>query len=123
MVVVSFDKRKELDVLREQFKECTEFLLAIGDASRQRILIAIMEGEFGGSRIGDTAKKAHLSDPAVSHHLKTLKEAGIGKSYSRGTKNYYYIDASSSGFSKVKHMILSFESVAYEFAKTQNYEI
>lgn len=64
---MSFDKQSELDMLREQFKDCTEFLLAIGDASRQRILIAIMEGKFGGSRVGDIAEKAHLSDPAVSH--------------------------------------------------------
>lgn len=120
---MSFDKQRELDVLREQFKDCTEFLLAIGDASRQRILIAIMDGKFGGSRVGDIAKKAHLSDPAVSHHLKILKDAGIVKMHAEGTKNYYYIDASSPGFSKVKDMILSLGSVAGEFAKTQNYEI
>lgn len=120
---MKFNKQRELDALREQFKDCTDFLIAIGDASRQRILIAIMEGEFGGSRVGDIAKKSHLSDPAVSHHLKILKDAGIVKSYSVGTKNYYYIDASSSEFSKAKNMILSFEDVAAEFAKIQNYDM
>lgn len=118
---MGFDKQKELDILRRSFEETTEFMQAVGDASRQRILIAIMEGEFGGSRVGEIAKKAHLSEPAVSHHLRILKEAGIVTVYSVGTKNYYYIDASSNEFEKVKNFILSFELVAGEFAKIQSY--
>lgn len=118
---MSFDKQRELDRLRRSFEETTEFMQAIGDASRQRILIAIMSGEFGGSRVGDISKKAHLSQPAVSHHLKILKDAGIVKVYSVGTKNFYYIDASSQEFAKVRQLVLSFELVANEFAKAQNY--
>lgn len=118
---MSFDKQKELDRLRRSFEETTEFMQAVGDASRQRILIAIMSGEFGGSRVGDISKKAHLSQPAVSHHLKILKDAGIIKVYSIGTKNFYYIDASSDEFAKVKQLVLSFERVAGEFTKVQNY--
>lgn len=116
------NKRNKLNSLKNQFAECLDFLQAIGDASRQRILLAIMQGEFGGSRVGEIAVKAHLSDPAVSHHLKILKNTGIVKSYSIGTKNYYYIDASSVEFTKLKQLILSFETVAAEFAKDQNYE-
>ena len=118
---MSFDKQRELDRLRRSFEETTEFMQAIGDASRQRILIAIMSGEFGGSRVGDISKKAHLSQPAVSHHLKILKDAGIVKVYSVDTKNFYYIDASSQEFAKVRQLVLSFELVANEFAKAQNY--
>lgn len=94
---------------------------AIGDVSRQRILMAIMQGNFGGSRVGDIAKKAHLSAPAVSHHLKIMKDAGVIKSYSVGTKNFYYIDAGSPQFRKAAELISSFEKVAAEFASIQNY--
>lgn len=120
-MLMEFDKQKELDELRQSFEETTDFMQAVGDASRQRILIAIMSGEFGGSRVGEISKKAHLSQPAVSHHLKILKDAGIIKMYSLGTKNFYYIDASSNEFAKVRQLILSFERVASEFAKAQNY--
>lgn len=116
-----FDKQEELDKLKGQFIGCTDFLQAIGNESRQKILLAIMQGEFGGSRVGDIAKKAHLSDPAVSHHLKILKDAGILKVYSVGTKNYYYIDAASKEFSKVDELITSFKKVAGKFADLQTY--
>lgn len=38
-------------------------------------------------------KKTHLSRPAVSHHLKILKEAEIVNLRREGTKNYYYLDS------------------------------
>lgn len=120
-MMAMFDKKNELDKLQKKFADCTDFMLAIGDASRQRILMAIMQGNFGGSRVGDIAKKAHLSDPAVSHHLKILKDAGIVKSYSVGTKNFYYIDAGSPQFKKAAELIASFEKVASEFASIQHY--
>ena len=116
-----FDKQMELNRLQEQFSKCTEFLQAIGDGSRQRILIAIMQGEFGGSRVGEIAKKAHLSEPAVSHHLKILKDVGILKSYSVGTKNFYYIDAASDTFKTAVELITDFQEVAGEFSKLQHY--
>lgn len=116
-----FDKQVELNNLKEEFANCADFMLAIGDASRQRILMAIMQGDFGGSRVGDIAQIAHLSNPAVSHHLKILKDAGIVRSYSVGTKNYYYIDAGSAAFKRATELITSFEKVAAEFASIQNY--
>lgn len=117
-----FDKQSELNKLQKQFVECTDFLQAIGDASRQKILIAIMQGDFGGSRVGDIAKKAHLSEPAVSHHLKILKVAGILKVRSVGTKNYYYIDASSKQLARAAELLSSFGAVAEQFAALQTYE-
>lgn len=117
-----FNKRKELNIMREQFSDNLEALQALGDTSRQNILIGIMQGEFGGSRVGEIAKRAHLSEPTVSHHLAILKRAGIIKSYSVGTKNYYYIDAASMKLKELRQMLTSFERVADQFAKIQNYE-
>ena len=47
----------------------------------------------GGARVGEITQKTHLSRPAVSHHLKILKDAGIIKMRRQGTKNYYYLSA------------------------------
>lgn len=120
--MAEFDKYAELAKMRRLFASCSGFMQAVGDSSRQKILLAIMEGDFGGSRVGDIAQKAHLSAPAVSHHLKILKDAGIVKMYSRGTKNFYYIDVSTKEFDNVREFITSFQMVADEFAKLQTYE-
>lgn len=116
-----FDKEKELERLRTLFAECTEFMQAVGDASRQHILLAIMQGEFGGSRIGDIAKRAHLSEPTVTHHIRILKDAGVVLCNRIGTRNYYYIDAGCAEFKKVKQLAEVYETVADSFKAIQNY--
>ncbi len=64
----------------------------MGDETRQLILIALLESDFNGIRVGEITK-THLSRPAVSHHLKILKEAEIVNLRREGTKNYYYLDS------------------------------
>ncbi len=116
-----FDKKKELARLRELFAASTEFMQAIGDESRQLILLAIMQGEFGGSRIGEIARRIHLSEPTVTHHIRILKEAGIVLCNRIGTRNYYYINAACEGFERVKRLVDLYETVADSFKAIQTY--
>ena len=69
--------QKSLNIITREFKECKKVLLAIGDDTRQAIIIALLESDCNGIRVGEITKKTHLSRPAVSHHLKILKESGI----------------------------------------------
>ncbi len=46
-------------------------------------------------RVGEIKEKTHLSRPAVSHHLKILKEAEIISVRKEGAINYYRLDAKS----------------------------
>lgn len=77
--------------ITEGFQNCCEAFSAIGDPTRQAILVVLLASEFGGIRVDEIAKKAHLTRPSVSHHLKILKEAGIVGMQKEGTKNYYFI--------------------------------
>ncbi len=117
----SFDKDKELARLRALFTESTDFLQAIGDASRQQILLAIMQGAFGGSRVGEIAQRAHLSEPVVTHHIRILKNAGIVLCNRIGTRNYYYISAGCEAFQKAKHLMDVYGAVADDFRAIQTY--
>lgn len=84
------------------FKECQKAFTAIGDETRQLIIIALIEsGCSEGMRVGEITKKTHLSRPAVSHHLQILKSANIINMYREGTKNYYYLSKSETEWSKI----------------------
>ncbi|WP_160686641.1 metalloregulator ArsR/SmtB family transcription factor [Clostridium sp. C2-6-12] len=85
----------ELAIIKEQFKKCTDVLTAIGDETRQHIIVALIDAGCSGIRVGEIKEKTHLSRPAVSHHLKILKESGIVNVNRIGTKNYYYLDLQS----------------------------
>ncbi|KRK48522.1 ArsR/SmtB family transcription factor [Secundilactobacillus kimchicus] len=75
-----------------EFTASKDFLIALGDEKRQQIIIALLHQESSeGLRVGDFLKITHLSRPAVSHHLKVLKDAGVLIVRSEGTRNYYQL--------------------------------
>ena len=103
--------QKSLNIITREFKECKKVLLAIGDDTRQAIIIALLESDCNGIRVGEITKKTHLSRPAVSHHLKILKESGIINMRREGTKNYYYVDANRSEWNKLGNLLQTINEV------------
>ena len=93
------------------FKECQNALIAIGDETRQGIILALLESDCNGIRVGEITKKTHLSRPAVSHHLQILKKAGIVNMRREGTKNYYYVDANRSEWNKLGNLLQTINEV------------
>jgi DNA-binding transcriptional ArsR family regulator len=55
---------------------------ALADPTRREILALLREG---GSTVGDLASNFHMSRPAVSKHLRQLKEAGLIVDRPQGT--------------------------------------
>ncbi len=62
---------------------------ALGDATRR----AIFELLAGRPRaVGELAAELPVSRPAVSQHLKVLKEAGLVTDHAEGTRRCYRVD-------------------------------
>lgn len=95
----------EIKQLTKEFKDCQKSLSAIGDETRQHIIISLLECDCKGVRVGELTKKTNLSRPAVSHHLHILKEAGIIGMRREGTKNYYYFDSRKTELSKLMKLL------------------
>ena len=85
--------KERLEKITQGFQECRKAFTAIGDETRQLILLVLMRSDMAGIRVGEIAEKTHLTRPSVSHHLQILKEAGIINVRKEGTKNFYYISA------------------------------
>lgn len=83
---------KEASELAAELKQCQKVLTAIGDETRQEIIIRMIAcaDDCSGLRVPDITAMTHLSRPAVSHHLQILKDAGILNVRKQGTMNYYY---------------------------------
>lgn len=83
---------KEARLARE-FASCQKLLAALGDETRQQLILAMMGmGDCSGVRAIELADRARLSRPAVSHHLQIMKDAGLVRTRKEGTKVYYYFD-------------------------------
>jgi DNA-binding transcriptional ArsR family regulator len=59
---------------------------ALGDANRRQIL-RILSG--GGKPVGEIADAMTISRPAVSRHLRLLKDAGLVTERAAGTRRIY----------------------------------
>src|SRR3954451_4519418 len=66
-------------------------LTALGDPTRQAILDLLLEGP---QPVGQLAALLPVSRPAVSQHLKVLKEVGLVVDHHEGTRRVYRVDPS-----------------------------
>lgn len=82
----------DIGKIEELFSKSRKSIAAIGDETRQSIILTLMEGPYEGMRVGAITEKTHLSRPAVSHHLKVLCEANILTLSKSGTMNYYCLN-------------------------------
>ncbi len=61
---------------------------ALGDPTRQQILLLMADNQH--LSVGEITKFTKLSRPAVSHHLKILKDARLVTQHMEGTRRYYH---------------------------------
>lgn len=101
-------EQASVSVLAENFLSCSKILTAIGDETRQHLILEMMKmGDCNGVRVCRITEKTNLSRPAVSHHLQILKDAGIVKVRKEGTKNYYYFDPEMAAFERLISVLQS----------------
>ena len=62
---------------------------ALGDPVRLQLMSMIASAETGEACVCDLTPAFDLSGPTISHHLKTLREAGLVDADRRGTWVYY----------------------------------
>lgn len=67
---------------------------ALADPTRRSLFERVSEGP---QTVGVLAKQFPISRPAVSQHLKILKEAGLVSDEARGTSRIYRIDPKGLG--------------------------
>lgn len=66
-----------------------EVFRALGDENRMQILELLKDGEMCA---GDLLKSVSIVQSTLSHHMKTLVEAGIVRCRKQGKWSYYSID-------------------------------
>jgi DNA-binding transcriptional ArsR family regulator len=76
------------------FRSALIALSALGDSTRREIFERLADRPRA---VGDLARDLPVSRPAVSQHLKVLKEAGLVREVADGTRRIYHIDPRGVG--------------------------
>jgi DNA-binding transcriptional ArsR family regulator len=71
------------------YGEANAALAALGDATRREIFVLLLDRP---SAVGELARELPISRPAVSQHLKVLKDAGLVFDLRAGTRRIYHVD-------------------------------
>ena len=74
---------------KEIFLLLAETFQALGDTSRIQIVWALSHGELS---VGTVAELLDMSQPAVSHHLRTLRNLKLVKVRKEGRTAFYSLD-------------------------------
>lgn len=91
----------------QAFRDCLPLFQAFGDIGRQDIILLLAEVE--SMNVNQIAEKLTLSRPTISHHLKTLRSAGLVSSERRGTENFYTLQIDAA-VDLLKELVLQAET-------------
>jgi len=72
-----------------QVLHLAELFRALGDPSRVRIIAALLDGEIN---VGALAEIVGISESAVSHQLRTLRQMRLVRARKQGREVYYALD-------------------------------
>jgi DNA-binding transcriptional ArsR family regulator len=90
------------------YQEATARVLdALGDPTRRAVLELLRDGP---RPVGEIARHLPVSRPAVSQHLRVLKEAGLVRDRQDGTRRLYRVDA--EGLSALRAYLESYWDAA-----------
>jgi ArsR family transcriptional regulator, arsenate/arsenite/antimonite-responsive transcriptional repressor len=83
-------KKPTLDDVLRSFRQCSGLFQALGDSARQDIVLLLAANDE--LNVGQITEQSHLSRPAISHHLKVLKAAGLVTVRRQSRENFYALE-------------------------------
>ncbi len=82
-------KQAPTEVDENAAADLAELFRAMSDTSRVRILAAVMDSE---RNVGAIAAQIEISESAVSHHLRHLRQMRLVRTRKEGREVYYALD-------------------------------
>lgn len=78
----------------ETFRACIPLFKALSDRYRQDIILLLAEKDT--LTVNEIAEHSTLSRPAISHHLKILRDNKLVSIEQKGTQRYYSLSLDAS---------------------------
>lgn len=102
--------KNEIKKTLKTFNSCVPFFIAMSDEYRQQLIMDIVSAGNQGINVSNLSAKSKLSRPAISHHLKVLKDSGLIKPLKVGTQIFYQLNLTEN-FKTVSELIKSMENI------------
>lgn len=103
----------------ELFRASIPIFQALSDSARQDIILLLAEKE--PLTVNEIANESTLSRPAISHHLKILRDQKLVQIEQKGTQRYYSL-ALNEAVELLKTCLLQLKMNVYREMKGMNHE-
>ncbi|CAM2885406.1 MULTISPECIES: ArsR/SmtB family transcription factor [Dellaglioa] len=88
----------------QEFISNLDILNALADEKRQRLIILLGSRYQRELTVSELVDRMSLSQPAVSHHLKVLKDVGLIDFKQTGLKRFYFLTPDKT-LNRLEHLI------------------
>jgi DNA-binding transcriptional ArsR family regulator len=105
------EKKNRIEQLKSLFEEASDVFVAIGDKTRQSLIFDIIDAGNEGIDVASLTKNSVLSRPAVSHHLKVMKDAGILSARKSGTQVFYSVRLQYGVLEQIRELVSGIENL------------
>ncbi|GBF76046.1 transcriptional regulator [Paenibacillus sp. 598K] len=102
--------------LMAEIKQASSLFKAMADPVRQDILMMFMLHKR--MNVAEVVEKASLSRPAISHHLRIMKQAGLLSSVKEKTEVYYNLELGDSVVNQLRTIVQLAEQILEDPAKS-----
>lgn len=79
------------DEALNEFISNFDVINALADRNRQRIIVLLFHHMGEGMTVTEITKQMSITQPAVSHHLKILRETNLVAFKKNGLQSFYYL--------------------------------
>ena len=110
--------KNEIKKTLKTFNACVPFFIAMSDEYRQQLIMDIASAGKEGINVSNLSAKSKLSRPAISHHLKVLKDAGLIQPLKVGTQIFYQLNLKDN-FKTISELIKSMENILETIEKSK----
>jgi ArsR family transcriptional regulator len=96
-------------LILEKFTQSTSVFQALGDVNRQQIISLLIE--LTSLNVTQITERMEISRPAISHHLKILRQANLVDYVRKGKERFYCLSPKINDSLKVlKNLIEAVEA-------------
>lgn len=106
-------EKEKIEAATQQFQNCSAMFVALGDTTRQKLCMDLAAAGEEGVNVAQLSGNSILSRPAISHHLKVLKDAQIVEPIKKGTQIFYKLRLKES-FVQIKKLIETIDEILIE---------
>ena len=113
----NYDEKMEI---AKNINSCVKYFDVLGDTTRLQILVFLLQEPNREMTVDSITQSVFMSRPAVSHHLKILKDCNILVCRTKAQYHYYSINRKTEIWRELYELFAKIDNLLNKFKGAEN---